>query len=1119
MCSLGGSQKTKSGSSYTPTPQAAGLYTNVINQATTAAGTPYNPATEKNVAGFTPDQLAAFGNISANAGNYLPYLNQAGAAANEAAGPISAESISAYMDPYRQQVIDATTAEMQRQGQIQQSQLAGNAAAMGALGGNRVGVAQGELARGTNANIAQTVAGLLSGGYGQALSAAQQDAARKLQASSQFGNLAQMTQGLSMNDVMAQLMSGGQQQQQEQNVLDASTANAQQQTMWPYQNAQWLAGIASGIGPLTGGKTTGTQTTSQNKGAAGILGAGLSLASMFSDRRMKEDVTRIGSTDDGQPIYKFRYKGSPKFQIGLMSDDVKQSHPEAVSNGPYGLEMVDYDKATEDAEGFASGGGVGFTPNWGPWAELRPAALSMPSLPSAPAMTAESFDPEKSIKLGKSARSGIDSIIRGLDPAGGWGASVEPAAASGGGKGLGGLTSLLSGFAHGGRAYAPGGGVFDDLFGLIGPKKSHLPEPPLKDDFIGEVGESGIPGGLGEFNTLPPAAGDMPYAPVPKENEFGGTPAPRRAPGLSELGGFNPIRRGAPAAISTAPAPVGEASPMSSFWPNLFGSKDESARLDFDPSAFGLYGREPARFAPTDSEATSGLFTGEGGPSGFAPMTENHSAGAGLSTRDFIKQEEGWHAKPKWDGKQWTNGWGTRASGPNDMIDKAEADRRLDQEIGDINSWIDKNVKVPMTPGQRAGLTSFAFNGGTGWLQDLLPDINAGRWDRVAKRMPSFAGVRDETGKLQPGVLTERRLREVALLNDESPVSPGGEAPPVAGNRGTVGGGALAARGSDPDAPVVSQYRDKTDKAAGGLLKRWFGVDFNPLKLSENERMAMLAAGLGMMSTGNIGSGGLMGMQYLRDTEAAEREADFNARKLALELYKADASIMGKDLAADKLTNDQKEYQQAKEEGFGGSLLEWLQAKGEAAKSGTSGKIPAELAARIGLADTFLKDFNSITSDVGKFTLFDNADLLINRGKAGDVWRRIETGLEAMRRMQTGAGMPQSEADQYVQRYQITPRDSKETKLSKLSLLKRDLEGAKEGALSGATGEMGRQYRHPTPEVAPMSNVPQRPADLTDEEIIADAAKQLRSGATPAQRTAILDRLRQWGIAANGLGQ
>ncbi len=124
-----------------------------------------------------------------------------------------------------------------------------------------------------------------------------------------------------------------------------------------------------------------------------------------------------------------------------------------------------------------------------------------------------------------------------------------------------------------------------------------------------------------------------------------------------------------------------------------------------------------------------------------------------------------------------------------------------------------------------------------------------------------------------------------------------------------------------------------------------------------------------------------------------------------------------------------------------------------------------------------------------------------------------------MRRMQTGAGMPQSEADQYVQRYQITPRDSKETKLSKLSLLKRDLEGAKEGALSGATGEMGRQYRHPTPEVAPVSNVPQRPAGLTDEEIIADAAKQLRSGATPAQRTAILDRLQQWGIAANVLGQ
>jgi len=64
----------------------------------------------------------------------------------------------------------------------------------------------------------------------------------------------------------------------------------------------------------------------------------------FSDRRLKEDIAQVGSLNDGTPVYRYRFKGSRAFLIGLMADEVK---PEAVSEGPLGFLQVDYEKATE----------------------------------------------------------------------------------------------------------------------------------------------------------------------------------------------------------------------------------------------------------------------------------------------------------------------------------------------------------------------------------------------------------------------------------------------------------------------------------------------------------------------------------------------------------------------------------------------------------------------------------------------------------------------------------------------------------------------------------------------------------------------------------------------------
>ena len=82
-------------------------------------------------------------------------------------------------------------------------------------------------------------------------------------------------------------------------------------------------------------------------GSAPLTSSGQSLFSMlFSDRRLKTDIHRVGESKSGFPIYTFRFKDDPAgtVRMGLMAQDVQRKRPEAVARFPFGL-AVDYDKA------------------------------------------------------------------------------------------------------------------------------------------------------------------------------------------------------------------------------------------------------------------------------------------------------------------------------------------------------------------------------------------------------------------------------------------------------------------------------------------------------------------------------------------------------------------------------------------------------------------------------------------------------------------------------------------------------------------------------------------------------------------------------------------------------
>jgi len=82
------------------------------------------------------------------------------------------------------------------------------------------------------------------------------------------------------------------------------------------------------------------------------------VASLFSDERMKENIKPVGKLFDGQIVHSFNYKGDPRTQIGLIAQEVEDHKPHAVGlAGKY--KTVDYDKATSAAAHrghFAMGG-------------------------------------------------------------------------------------------------------------------------------------------------------------------------------------------------------------------------------------------------------------------------------------------------------------------------------------------------------------------------------------------------------------------------------------------------------------------------------------------------------------------------------------------------------------------------------------------------------------------------------------------------------------------------------------------------------------------------------------------------------------------------------------------
>jgi hypothetical protein len=246
------------------------------------------PFAEQKVAGLSEGQQAAIANALGGVGAFQPFLQQGSQAVQQ--GIMGAQGASydptsyqQFMDPYTEDVIARTQADIADKGRQQQNQAQASAVGSGAFGGSRQAVLQGQIAADTMDQQARTGAQLRSQGFQQAQQAAQQAANQQLrqaQLTGQLGTaqagLGQLGQQMGVQDINTLLGIGGLQQQQTQKEFDVARANDLAQQALPYQQVGFMSDIFRGVPALQ----STYQTTSRPGPSMGSQLMGLGIAGL-----------------------------------------------------------------------------------------------------------------------------------------------------------------------------------------------------------------------------------------------------------------------------------------------------------------------------------------------------------------------------------------------------------------------------------------------------------------------------------------------------------------------------------------------------------------------------------------------------------------------------------------------------------------------------------------------------------------------------------------------------------------------------------------------------------------------------------------------------------------------
>lgn len=306
---MGGDSQTTT-QSNTIDPKLMSMYQQNFADATKVGNTPFTPYTAERVASFSPTQVQGQGLLTDISKNNVGAgtLNQAKAGTSGVlgftpqtvtAGQLSNTDLSPYMNPYTNDVINASLADLQRARAQQQIADNQSATAAGAFGGTRQSVRDSLTTDDYLRNVGSLTASLRNTGYQNAQNAALSDISNRLAASTTNASndlsgaglrlsAAQQLSGMSDTELQQALQRAGVVQAvgEQQTDLQQQRDNAAYEEFlrkigYPQQQ-QDIKNKALGIIPVQQTTTSRTDTSKDQTGniMQGI-GTAASIAAMF----------------------------------------------------------------------------------------------------------------------------------------------------------------------------------------------------------------------------------------------------------------------------------------------------------------------------------------------------------------------------------------------------------------------------------------------------------------------------------------------------------------------------------------------------------------------------------------------------------------------------------------------------------------------------------------------------------------------------------------------------------------------------------------------------------------------------------------------------------------------
>jgi lysozyme len=168
---------------------------------------------------------------------------------------------------------------------------------------------------------------------------------------------------------------------------------------------------------------------------------------------------------------------------------------------------------------------------------------------------------------------------------------------------------------------------------------------------------------------------------------------------------------------------------------------------------------------------------------------------------DAIRNFEGYTPQASWDYAQYSNGYGTKAQFPGEVIDRAEAEKRFRSEVSQARAIVEK-ATPDVDEGTKAALTSLTYNAGTSWIGSGLGDaVRSG--DLEAAR-DIFMKYNKAGGEVLPGLVNRRTQEALWIGNPEAMLA---------------NGTAVADAGSSAGMPPVVLDRDQSARQVADFIR------------------------------------------------------------------------------------------------------------------------------------------------------------------------------------------------------------------------------------------------------------------------------------------------------------